>query len=308
MWGIWPENIKCNVMRWHRANHLLEVTGVTEQRDVTDMQCRVNVNAGCSSPLHSFIPPHTYTLTSNPLSHLDLVPMATHQPSIWVVSHSVWPRGMTGYDEWRYSIRAITCYCTVWWPSLFFLCLSLLLSISFLPPSFVCLLLIIPFVLSPYSQPLPPNTSAHILCPCTCRLHLYSFLFFVSLSAAMLWRCSDLQPSLDRVRSASTTCLRPDTNFHSPDRERYKKKILNAVYESSDFNLHKILIFYFQDEYRNYDHRLLCLQRDQISFFFSLDCMIESSNILGLESCMSSLQFMSCVPFIQEWICHHTLS
>ncbi|XP_061628155.1 regulating synaptic membrane exocytosis protein 1 isoform X14 [Phyllopteryx taeniolatus] len=28
---------------------------------------------------------------------------------------------------------------------------------------------------------------------------------------------SDLQPSLDRVRSASTTCLRPDTNFHSPD-------------------------------------------------------------------------------------------
>uniref|UniRef100_A0A3Q2CMI0 Regulating synaptic membrane exocytosis 1 n=1 Tax=Cyprinodon variegatus TaxID=28743 RepID=A0A3Q2CMI0_CYPVA len=29
---------------------------------------------------------------------------------------------------------------------------------------------------------------------------------------------SDLQPSLDRVRSASTTCLRPDTNFHSSDR------------------------------------------------------------------------------------------
>ncbi|XP_056136092.1 regulating synaptic membrane exocytosis protein 1 [Lampris incognitus] len=32
---------------------------------------------------------------------------------------------------------------------------------------------------------------------------------------------SDLQPSLDRVRSASTTCLRPDSNFHSPDRDRY---------------------------------------------------------------------------------------
>uniref|UniRef100_A0A4W5L2K1 Regulating synaptic membrane exocytosis 1 n=1 Tax=Hucho hucho TaxID=62062 RepID=A0A4W5L2K1_9TELE len=31
----------------------------------------------------------------------------------------------------------------------------------------------------------------------------------------------DLQPSLDRVRSASTTCLRPDTNFHSPDKDRY---------------------------------------------------------------------------------------
>ncbi|XP_045547131.1 regulating synaptic membrane exocytosis protein 1 isoform X2 [Salmo salar] len=31
---------------------------------------------------------------------------------------------------------------------------------------------------------------------------------------------SDLQPSLDRMRSASTTCLRPDTNLHSPDRDR----------------------------------------------------------------------------------------
>ncbi|XP_041838493.1 regulating synaptic membrane exocytosis protein 1 isoform X11 [Melanotaenia boesemani] len=31
---------------------------------------------------------------------------------------------------------------------------------------------------------------------------------------------SDLQPSLDRVRSASTTCLRPDNSFHSHDRDR----------------------------------------------------------------------------------------
>ncbi|XP_051753578.1 regulating synaptic membrane exocytosis protein 1 isoform X14 [Ctenopharyngodon idella] len=31
---------------------------------------------------------------------------------------------------------------------------------------------------------------------------------------------SDLQPSLDRVRSASTTCLRPESSFHSPERER----------------------------------------------------------------------------------------
>ncbi|XP_047435355.1 regulating synaptic membrane exocytosis protein 1 isoform X19 [Mugil cephalus] len=31
---------------------------------------------------------------------------------------------------------------------------------------------------------------------------------------------SDLQPSLDRVRSASTTCLRPDTNFHCTNRDR----------------------------------------------------------------------------------------
>ncbi|XP_072240204.1 regulating synaptic membrane exocytosis protein 1-like isoform X13 [Leuresthes tenuis] len=39
-------------------------------------------------------------------------------------------------------------------------------------------------------------------------------------SAECLHTNSDLQPSLDRVRSASTTCLRPDTNFHSHDRDR----------------------------------------------------------------------------------------
>ncbi|XP_035992962.1 regulating synaptic membrane exocytosis protein 1 isoform X17 [Fundulus heteroclitus] len=39
-------------------------------------------------------------------------------------------------------------------------------------------------------------------------------------SAECLHTNSDLQPSLDRVRSASTTCLRPDTNFHSCDRDR----------------------------------------------------------------------------------------
>ncbi|XP_026124085.1 regulating synaptic membrane exocytosis protein 1-like isoform X3 [Carassius auratus] len=31
----------------------------------------------------------------------------------------------------------------------------------------------------------------------------------------------DLQPSLDRIRSASTTCLRPESNFHSLERERH---------------------------------------------------------------------------------------
>ncbi|XP_051560499.1 regulating synaptic membrane exocytosis protein 1-like isoform X3 [Myxocyprinus asiaticus] len=40
-------------------------------------------------------------------------------------------------------------------------------------------------------------------------------------SAECLPTNSDLQPSLDRVRSASTTCLRPETNFHSPDSERH---------------------------------------------------------------------------------------
>ncbi|XP_051775547.1 regulating synaptic membrane exocytosis protein 1 isoform X26 [Erpetoichthys calabaricus] len=38
-------------------------------------------------------------------------------------------------------------------------------------------------------------------------------------SAECLHTTSDLQPSLDRVRSASTNCLRPDTSFHSPERE-----------------------------------------------------------------------------------------
>uniref|UniRef100_A0A1A8N3Z8 Regulating synaptic membrane exocytosis 1 n=1 Tax=Nothobranchius pienaari TaxID=704102 RepID=A0A1A8N3Z8_9TELE len=37
-------------------------------------------------------------------------------------------------------------------------------------------------------------------------------------SAECLHTNSDLQPALDRVRSASTTCLRPDISFHSSDR------------------------------------------------------------------------------------------
>ncbi|XP_043969143.1 regulating synaptic membrane exocytosis protein 1 isoform X9 [Gambusia affinis] len=36
---------------------------------------------------------------------------------------------------------------------------------------------------------------------------------------------SDLQPSLDRVRSASTTCLRPDTNFPSSNRDRFSNSL-----------------------------------------------------------------------------------
>uniref|UniRef100_A0A672PLA1 Regulating synaptic membrane exocytosis 1 n=1 Tax=Sinocyclocheilus grahami TaxID=75366 RepID=A0A672PLA1_SINGR len=40
-------------------------------------------------------------------------------------------------------------------------------------------------------------------------------------SAECLQTNSDLQPSLDRIRSASTTCLRPESNFHLPERERH---------------------------------------------------------------------------------------
>ncbi|XP_016362706.1 regulating synaptic membrane exocytosis protein 1 [Sinocyclocheilus anshuiensis] len=39
-------------------------------------------------------------------------------------------------------------------------------------------------------------------------------------SAECLHTNSDLQPSLDRIRSASTTCLRPESNFYLPERER----------------------------------------------------------------------------------------
>ncbi|XP_063580916.1 regulating synaptic membrane exocytosis protein 1 isoform X30 [Pongo abelii] len=35
---------------------------------------------------------------------------------------------------------------------------------------------------------------------------------------------SELQPFLDRARSASTNCLRPDTSLHSPERERHSRK------------------------------------------------------------------------------------
>ncbi|XP_069035857.1 regulating synaptic membrane exocytosis protein 1 isoform X21 [Lepisosteus oculatus] len=44
-------------------------------------------------------------------------------------------------------------------------------------------------------------------------------------SAECLHTKSDLQPSLDRLRSASTNCLRPDTSFHSPERERQSRTL-----------------------------------------------------------------------------------
>ncbi|XP_075270636.1 regulating synaptic membrane exocytosis protein 1 isoform X7 [Opisthocomus hoazin] len=44
-------------------------------------------------------------------------------------------------------------------------------------------------------------------------------------SAECLHTISELQPSLDRARSASTTCLRPDTSLHSPERERQSRKV-----------------------------------------------------------------------------------
>uniref|UniRef100_A0A8C5AB57 Regulating synaptic membrane exocytosis 1 n=1 Tax=Gadus morhua TaxID=8049 RepID=A0A8C5AB57_GADMO len=47
---------------------------------------------------------------------------------------------------------------------------------------------------------------------------------------------SDLQPSLDRVRSASTTCLRPDNNYHNTDRDR-RRSSDNMSARSSDSDM-----------------------------------------------------------------------
>ncbi|XP_032959125.1 regulating synaptic membrane exocytosis protein 1 isoform X14 [Rhinolophus ferrumequinum] len=43
-------------------------------------------------------------------------------------------------------------------------------------------------------------------------------------SAECLHTASELQPSLDRAKSASTNCLRPDTSLHSPERERMHRQ------------------------------------------------------------------------------------
>ncbi|XP_030665219.1 regulating synaptic membrane exocytosis protein 1 isoform X26 [Nomascus leucogenys] len=43
-------------------------------------------------------------------------------------------------------------------------------------------------------------------------------------SAECLHTTSELQPFLDRARSASTNCLRPDTSLHSPERERMHRQ------------------------------------------------------------------------------------
>ncbi|XP_057594940.1 regulating synaptic membrane exocytosis protein 1 isoform X12 [Hippopotamus amphibius kiboko] len=45
---------------------------------------------------------------------------------------------------------------------------------------------------------------------------------------------SDLQPSLDRARSASTNCLRPDASLHSPERERTHRQASPAQSPPAD--------------------------------------------------------------------------
>lgn len=194
-------------------------------------------------------------------------------------------------------------------PSLFSLCLSLPLSplcplflncTSHYPPFSIvrCFLLSTsychPFVLS-HHLPLLLDTSACILYP----LPPSSFLLLLSLSAAMLWRCSDLQPSLDRVRSASTTCLRPDSNFHSPDRDRYKKKILIAVCESRDFLLKT-----------NTETMIIDCSSDicQIRFSWLHDWIIHHFGFLMLHVFTPVHVSHVCVLFIHEFIITYLLT
>uniref|UniRef100_A0A9J7XWQ8 Regulating synaptic membrane exocytosis 1 n=1 Tax=Cyprinus carpio carpio TaxID=630221 RepID=A0A9J7XWQ8_CYPCA len=70
----------------------------------------------------------------------------------------------------------------------------------------------------------------------------------------------DLQPSLDRVRSASTTCLRPESNFHSSERERYveistyKYTILTLQCHISKMNLGSKSKGMYKDQKRSCDN------------------------------------------------------
>uniref|UniRef100_A0A8C9YWC1 Regulating synaptic membrane exocytosis 1 n=1 Tax=Sander lucioperca TaxID=283035 RepID=A0A8C9YWC1_SANLU len=65
---------------------------------------------------------------------------------------------------------------------------------------------------------------------------------------------SDLQPSLDRARSASTTCLRPDTNFYSPDRDRCSNSLPRKIPPSP-----RILVEHVGPEEDRYTRPILCI-------------------------------------------------
>ncbi|XP_008404623.1 regulating synaptic membrane exocytosis protein 1 isoform X15 [Poecilia reticulata] len=87
-------------------------------------------------------------------------------------------------------------------------------------------------------------------------------------SAECLHTNSDLQPSLDRVRSASTTCLRPDTNFHSSDRDRCSNSLPRRTPASP-----RILVEHVAPEE----------ERESINSS-SLNCLWESRKCLELDS------------------------
>uniref|UniRef100_A0A8C0Y483 Regulating synaptic membrane exocytosis 1 n=1 Tax=Cyprinus carpio carpio TaxID=630221 RepID=A0A8C0Y483_CYPCA len=59
-------------------------------------------------------------------------------------------------------------------------------------------------------------------------------------SAECLHTQSDLQPSLDRVRSASTNCLRPGSNSNSPERDRQSRTLDKPSCQKLDLSNHVI--------------------------------------------------------------------
>lgn len=87
---ILPETMMCNIMGWHGAIHQLEVLSQSSMTWHTyNCECMHQSKCECwliCSPPHSF--------THSPLSHLDLVPIATPQPP-HLSSHSVF-----GREEW----------------------------------------------------------------------------------------------------------------------------------------------------------------------------------------------------------------
>lgn len=171
------------------------------QSFMTWQTCSRERTLECTAPL--FISAHAYSLFTS-----------TWFP--WQLTNHVSGLSVYGLEEWlalingRSASGPIRVTALFEGPSLSFFSLSTL----FIHPP---ILLYMFFGCSCFylvtSHPVPPEfLFTNILSPSSC---------FVFLSAAMLWPCSDLQPSLDRVRSASTTCLRPDNHY---DRDRYIKK------------------------------------------------------------------------------------
>ncbi|XP_046495727.1 regulating synaptic membrane exocytosis protein 1 [Equus quagga] len=70
-----------------------------------------------------------------------------------------------------------------------------------------------------YSSILPAHTKPRPVTRQDFRPHQEHFNSGALTCPDEIW-ASELRPSLDRARSASTTCLRPDASLHSPERER----------------------------------------------------------------------------------------
>lgn len=186
-------------MTWDGAIHQLEVlsqSSMTWQTYSCEcVQHRVNTATDCCSPLCSFTPslPHSlpHTRTSSPLSHLDLVPMATHQPPIWVVSQRNAARNDWLWEmEIQHRRHYMLLHCLMAFFSLLLSFLSFFLNASLhYPPSSDSVPFILPPIHHPFVLILIWHLCLHPLSLCISSLSLsLSLSVFISLSAAMLWR------------------------------------------------------------------------------------------------------------------------